>query len=69
MVQKIRRSTPTLIGGAVLLIVLDLLIAIYRMIGLDKAAAIYMAVLTFVGIAYLLARHHFKSKSENYTEK
>ena len=55
-------SVPLLIGVSGLWIGLDGLIVIYRRIGLDRGTAIYVAVLTFSGVAYGLTQRYFRRR-------
>ena len=48
MRDRLRLLVPLLIGGGLLLFLLDLLILAYRALGLDKTTAIYFALLTLV---------------------
>lgn len=60
MLYSLRRYIPFLIGSGVLLLGLDLLILLYRALGLDKGAAIYAALVTVSGVGYALIRRNFK---------
>ena len=59
LIHRIRQHMPTLIGAALLVLVVDGFILIYRLIGLSRAAAVYAGLLTFVLLGSLLARRIF----------
>ena len=68
-IKRIRTHTYTLIGGALLVIALDGCIAVFRLIGLPKGAAIYAGALSFFGFASFVARRYFKPQPKPHHEK
>ena len=54
ILKRFREQTPTLIGAALLSLVMDGFILIYRLIGLPRAMAAYAGLLTFIAAGGLL---------------
>lgn len=63
LLQRIRRLVPLMVGTGIFILMLDVVILVYRVIGLEKSFAIYAAILTFIGCSYLLTRHYFQKKA------
>ncbi len=61
--------TYTLIGGGLLVIALDGCIALFRLIGLSKSAAIYAGTLSFTVFASVTARRYFRPRPKLYHER
>ena len=60
MFQHFRQQMPTLMGAALLTLVVDGLILIYRLMGLSRPTAVYAGLLTFVLFGSAVARRAFK---------
>jgi len=60
MFQHFRQQMPALMGAALLTLVVDGLILIYRLMGLSRPTAVYAGLLTFVLFGSVVARHVFK---------
>ncbi len=56
MLTRFRQLMPTLMGAALLSLVLDGFILIYRLLGLSRAAAAYAGLLTFAALGGLLTQ-------------
>ena len=59
---RFRPHTPTLIGAALLSLPLDGLILFFRFLGLSRATAVYVGLLTFVALGSLIGQRYFKSR-------
>lgn len=69
MRPKLRRYTPLMIGVGALLLVLDTLTFVFRALGLERGAAIFLALLTLCAASALLTHHYFHKtnpKSRNH---
>lgn len=64
--RRLRPYLPTITGAALLVVVADLFIAFYRVIGLARDAAIYAGLFTFVSFATFLAQRWFKPSASNH---
>ena len=58
--QRFRAQWPTLIGAALLLLILDVFILVYRLIGWPRPIAIYAGLLSFVILGWLFGRWIFR---------
>lgn len=54
LLQRFRDQMPTLIGAALLSLILDGFILVYRLIGLSRTMAAYAGLLTFIMAGGLL---------------
>jgi|GEM_PF-1152260 len=61
MFQHFRQQMPALMGAALLTLVVDGLILIYRLVGLSRPSAVYAGLLTFVLFGSAVARRVFKT--------
>ena len=60
MIQRFQQQMSTLIGAALLTLVVDGLILVYRLVGLSRPNAVYAGLITFVLFGSALARRIFK---------
>jgi hypothetical protein len=63
MFRRLRNQVPLMIGGGALLLALDIVILLFRAIGLEKEPAIYSALVTTCGAGSLVIRHYFRKHS------
>jgi len=63
-IKRVHTHAYTLIGGALLIIALDGCIAVFRLIGLPKGAALYAGALSFSAFASITARRYFSPRSK-----
>jgi len=61
--QRFRQHVPTLIGAALLSLVVDGFILVYRLIGLARPIAVYAGLLTFVVFGSLLCQWIFRPRN------
>ncbi len=65
MIHRLREKTPLMLGGGLLLFLLDVLILLFRASGLGKAVSIYAALLTACAAgAALIHRYYRRSAPE-----
>jgi hypothetical protein len=62
MFQLIRRQLPLIIGGAMLVIVFDVVVLLQRAIGVQKGTAVYLSLLIFSAVASMLIRQYIRRK-------
>lgn len=62
MFSHFKQQTSTLIGAALLLLVADGFILIFRLAGLPRPTAVYAGLLAFTVSGSLLARHIFRTR-------
>jgi hypothetical protein len=62
---RLRQHMPTLLGAALLILVADGFILIFRLAGLPRSIAVYAGMLAFTVSGSLLSRHIFKSSALN----
>ncbi len=62
MSQKVRQNMPVIIGGAALIVVLDLLTLLLRAAGLEKGMALYVTALIAAGIGRWLVHRSLHRK-------
>ncbi len=62
MSQKVRQHMPVIIGGAAVIIVLDLLVLLLRTAGLEKGMALYVTALITAVIGRWLVHRYLHRK-------
>ncbi len=62
MIHRLREKTPLVLGGGLLLFVLDVLIMLFRAIGLGKAVSIYAALLTACAAGSALIHRYYRRR-------
>jgi TRAP-type C4-dicarboxylate transport system permease small subunit len=61
MLSRFRPHVHTMIGFSILLICVDAFILLFRALGLPRGTAIYAGIVSFVVVAFLIARHLIKA--------
>ena len=61
--QRFRQHVPTLIGAALLVLLVDGFILVYRLMGLVRPIAVYAGLLTFVVLGSLLCQWIFRPRN------
>lgn len=68
LVQRFRAHVPTLVGAGLLILVVDVLILAYRLMGLYRFSAVYAALLTFFMLGSLAAHFHLRPRNRKSSE-
>ena len=68
LAQRLRAHVPTMVGAALLILVIDLLILAYRLMGLSRFSAVYAALLTFFLVGSVASHFHFRPRSHKPAE-
>ncbi len=63
MIHRLREKTPLMLGGGLLLFVLDVLIMLFRAIGLGKAVSIYAALLAACAAGSALIHRYYRRRA------
>ncbi len=65
MFSRFRMYVPALIGFSILLLVVDVLVLLFRALGMARGTAVYAGIVVFVVIAFLIARHLIRTPAKS----